>query len=158
MSIYKKMKYEFDATFMGIYGLDNASTMNASFSPDRTGFFRSFLLDDNNKKYNLIGHLNRERSLSHLLFAIPLKDTNQYHILSVFKQNKTYAQSPKDPTRFVGDFTGGWYVSGNDIEKRLLKDYEKLKEYASSSGPMLGCVELKLKISDTIDKKVMNVE
>jgi hypothetical protein len=155
MSTHKKTKYEFDATFLGAYGLDNASSMNGCFSPDRTGFFRSFLFDNNNKKYDVIGHLNREGSSSHLLFAVPLKELNQYHILSLFKQNDTYAQSPKDPTRFVGEFTGGWYVSDDDIDKRLLQDYGKLKEYAASSGPMLGCVALKLKISGTIDKKLL---
>jgi hypothetical protein len=154
MSAYKKPEYEFLGIFHSIYGLENAESMNAYFSIDRIGFFRSKLLDNNNKRYDMIGHLKTDGSESRLLFVVPFKDMKKYHILSVSKQNATYAQSPQDSTRFLGDYIGGWYVHNDFIDIALMKDYDRLKEYAASSGPMLGCVTLKLKLIDTIDKKV----
>jgi len=156
MSTNKKTEYTFDGTFHYVCGPDESTTLNGSVSRDKKGFFRSGSLITDKGQYNIIGHLKRDINEMHLLFAVkPTKDSDPLCIYSVSKHNTKYCISPQDVKAFEGTYTGGWYFSSETLDSVLVQDYDSLKKFAASTGPMIGCVELNLKIKDTIDKKVL---
>jgi len=150
MSTSKNSKYSFDGTFdyLDLPKEISAAEIKGSLSPNKQGFFKGSL-SEGNDRYTIVGHLKNKHALAHLLFVItPYKSVDQHCIYNV-----SCNLIDSNINTFEGKYTGGWYLTFEELTPKLIQDYHSLVEFASRAGSIDGCITIDLK-QKTIDNTV----
>jgi len=150
--------------------IDSMLEFNGKFYPDKNGFFKQGLFVNDSQRYNIVGHLHRNKSgylhrnkniITHFLFAIsPVDCIDQHCIYSVFNNSH-----PTKNTGLDGIFVGGWYLNCDRLDSKSFRDYKKFKQLADQSsiidgyadGRIEGYARLELKRVwdvNTLERKV----